>query len=383
MAKHAWKGAALCTVLAGVPAMAQERGNGDIEALQRDIEVLQRQVRETNEWRRAESLVHLAGYGAATYVEPDAGSGAFTEALFAPIFHYQYRDLMMLEAELEVETSTEGETETALEYLALDLFLNDYVALVAGKFLSPIGQFRQNLHPSWINKLPSAPPGFGHDGAAPVSDVGAQLRGGAPLGARARVNYALYVANGPEVHAEGGEVEGIEAEGRARDVEGSKVVGGRIGFLPTGSLEIGLSAAAGEAAVTEADGAELSGDPARDYDVAGADFAWRMAGFEWRGEYVRSEIGAAPASVAPEGAEWTAWYAQISRRFLPSNWEAVLRYTDFDSPHADLDQKQTAFGINYLFAAHVIAKLAFESNEGEAGTEADNDRVLLQIAYGF
>ena len=56
----------------------------------------------------------------------------------------------------EIEIDDAGETETNLEYLTIDWFINDYMALIAGKFLSPIGQFRQNLHPSWINKLPSA-----------------------------------------------------------------------------------------------------------------------------------------------------------------------------------------------------------------------------------
>ena len=141
---------------------------------------------------------------------------------------------MLLESELEVNVGEDGETEIGLEYLTLDLFLNDYMAVIAGKFLSPIGQFRQNIHPSWINKLPSAPPGFGHDGAAPISDVGIQLRGGLPSLGSVKTNYAVYIANGPELDAmtEGGDVEleGIMAEGFTRDADGGKVVGGRFGI---------------------------------------------------------------------------------------------------------------------------------------------------------
>ena len=98
--------------------------------------------------------------------------------------------------------------------------VNDYVALVGGKFLSPIGQFRQNLHPSWINKLASAPPGFGHDGAAPTSDIGLQARGGFQIG-NMFANYAVYASNGPELNStfEDGEfeLEGIRAEGFDED----------------------------------------------------------------------------------------------------------------------------------------------------------------------
>lgn len=121
--------------------------------------------------------------------------GSFTVGQFAPIFHFQYRDLVMLEAELEFEVEDNGSTNTALEYLTIDWLMNDYATLVAGKFLSPIGQFRQNLHPTWVNKMASAPPGFGHDGAAPVSDLGVQIRGGYPIG-NVRTNYAFFISNG-------------------------------------------------------------------------------------------------------------------------------------------------------------------------------------------
>jgi hypothetical protein len=77
----------------------------------------------------------------------------------------------MLESELEISIEPDDDTEAELEYLTIDWFANDYAAVLAGKFLSPVGQFRQNLHSSWINKLPTAPPGFGHDGAAPISEM--------------------------------------------------------------------------------------------------------------------------------------------------------------------------------------------------------------------
>ncbi len=168
-----------------------------IEVLQKQLDALQAQVaaqRKTSDAiqqqvakntaesakdeKFADSVVHLAGYGSVGYTDNRDTAGRFSQVQFSPIFHYQYKDLMMLESELEIRVTPEGETTTELEYLSLDLFLNDYATFVAGKFISPIGQFRQNLHPGWINKLPSAPPGFGHDGAAPASEVGIQLRGG-------------------------------------------------------------------------------------------------------------------------------------------------------------------------------------------------------------
>lgn len=373
-----------CLLAAILAAPLAAAAAEDIDTLKADVEALKKEVREAGEWKRAESHAHLAGYGAVTYTDTkQAGvNGSFSGVQFNPIFHYQFLDTVMLESELELEATSAGGTETKLEYLAIDLFLNDYMALVAGKFLSPLGQFRQNLHPLWINKLTSAPPGFGHDGAAPTAEVGLELRGGWPMGA-ARGNYAVYVGNGPELEAMGGEIEEIMTEGFTRNQDGKKVVGARVGILPIPRLEIGVSAASGEATVTMNGGAALTGDPVRDYDALGADFTYSTGGLKFLAEYIRQEIGDASGSVAPTGGDWKTWYTQASYLFPQTKWEGVLRYADFDSLHASQDQKQTAVGVNYWFAPQAAAKLTFESNDGQTGTAADANRILAQIAYGF
>lgn len=358
-----------------------------------EIAALKNDIEDAAEWRTPSSLIHLAGYTDVGYVNAENADGSFVVGSFSPIFHFQYRDKVMFESELEIELSPEGETELALEYLTVDYFMNDYVTLVAGSFLSPIGQFRQNLHPSWINKLASAPPGFGHDGAAPTSDLGLQLRGGFPLG-EIRSNYAVYAGNGPELNAvfEDGEfeLEGIAAEAFGVDRDGEKVVGGRFGILPVSSLEIGVSAITGKATVTgledEETGeiTEIEGAISRDYDVVGADFSWLWRNINVRGEYVRSKIGEAlTGPTASEGGTWKSWYSQAAWRIPSTNYEAVVRYTDFDSPHASEDQQQWALGLNYLITNSFIAKGTYEFNNGIAGSRANNDRLMLQLAYGF
>ncbi len=390
----------LLAVLATYPPLSLAGATEDVstsrmDELQLKLEALEKQVHSSAEWRSPSTLIHMAGYADTGYASVEGGDDSFVVGSFSPIFHFQYRDIVMLESELEFEVGEDGETETNLEYLTIDWFINDYTALVVGKFLSPVGQFRQNLHPSWINKLPSAPPGFGHDGAAPVSDVGAQLRGGFPAG-NMRANYALYVSNGPELNAvtEDGadfELEGIRAEGFGSDSDGEKTVGGRLGILPFPSLEIGLSLVTGKASVTqlevEADpdaGGPLSDASSRSYDVSGVDFVWHGSNVSLRGEYVKAKLGAATAGeAAGDGASWQTWYVQGSYRWPASKWESVFRYTDFDSPHAAEDQKQTALGVNYLVTNNFIFKAAYEFNDGQAGSPSDSDRTLLQLAYGF
>jgi len=407
-----------------------EEQNASKEELKQEITVLREEVAQevtdvktdvahAAEWKDPNTLIHLAGYADVGYSNAEKSDGSFGFGTFSPIFHFQYRDLVMLEAELEFEVDDRGETEVGLEYLTIDLFATDWLALVGGKFLSPIGQFRQNLHPSWINKLASAPPGFGHDGAAPTSEMGLQARGGFQMG-NMFANYAAYVGNGPELNAtfEDGEfeLEGVVAEGFGKDNDGEKVFGGRFGFLPFPGLEIGISAATGKATVTaielahgggeepdehgdeepdehdegEESGEEpefaldLSNEPARDYDVYGFDFAWGLSNFRLRGEYVKTKVGADYVGItASPGETWKSWYTQAAYLIPRTKWEPVLRYTDFDSPHSSQDQKQWAVGLNYLFSGSVIGKLTYEFNDGEEASEADINRWMLQLAYGF
>ncbi len=378
---------------------------------------LKRDVAAAEEWKNPDTLIHMAGYADVGYSSVSGEDGSFGAGRFAPIFHYQYRDKVMLETELEFQLNDAGETNVEMEYMTIDYFLNDYVALVGGLFLSPVGQFRQNLHPSWINKFASAPLGFGHDGAAPTSEVGLQARGGFQLGGM-YTNYSAYISNGPELNStfEDGEyeLEGISSGGKATDVDGKKVFGGRFGILPLPHLEIGISAATGKATVTVLEGggtphaalteAEFSpvfgslpknvGDPeegsdlhaeqARDYDVFGMDFVWGLGSFKLRGEYIKTKIGAATEGItASPGATWEAWYTQLSYLIPQTRIEPVIRYGDFNSPHASQDQTQWGLGINYLISSNVIAKLSYEFNDGESGTRADTDRFMFQLAYGF
>lgn len=360
-------------------------------ATKAEVQLVKKDAATAGEWQQADTLIHMSGYAEVGYTDSASADGSFNVGRFAPIFHFQYRDLVILESELEIEVEDDGQTVTSLEYLTVDWFVNDYMMLVAGKFLSPVGQFRQNLHPSWVNKMTSAPPGFGHDGAAPVSDIGFQLRGAFPIG-QVRTNYAVYISNGPELISgfEDGEFEldGVEAEGFNMDGDGEKVVGARLGIFPIAGLEIGLSAANGRATVTsveDGDNSALGGEDARDYDVIGADFNWQFRKFSIRGEYVETQVGAdiGSGNAASDGATWKTWYTQGAYRIGQSKFELVARYTDFNSPHSSQDQKQWAMGTNYLFTNSFIGKINYEFNDGLAGSPAEKDRFQLQLAYGF
>lgn len=337
-------------------------------------------------------LFHFAGYADATFISTrgDGSSGVVT---LAPIFHLQVGDRFFIETEFELEADDSGGRETAIEYANVNWLINDNLALVAGKFLSPAGYFFQNLHPSWVNKLASAPAGFGHGGAAPLSDVGLQLRGGKTFAGGQHLNYALYYANGPrlalegmEEPAEGEEMEfefDLDAEGSPDNPDGERVIGGRIGWMPTPRLELGVSQVWGDVVL---DAAGMEGgmpEPSRRYRVSGVDAAWYpRKDLELRAEWIRQEVGAAEMSLVPDGATWRAWYAQATYRFGGDKWEAVVRHGDSVSPHPEATLRQTAIGLNYLIRPHSQLKLNWEFNDSPS-EESNSDRLLLQIAYGF
>ncbi len=360
------------------PAMAQT----DLDKLKAEVEALKQEVASAAEWKDPRTLVHMAGYADVTYADSESAPGGFSGARFAPIFHYQIDDLVMLEAELEFANTEAGDTEVALEYLTIDWFMNDHATLVAGKFLSPLGQFRQNFHPSWINKMASAPVGFGHDQAAPNADVGFQVRGGFTFDSM-NLNYAVFVGNGPTAETAGGEFEMIESPGFPGNSDDTRVGGGRLGLLfPDQKLEVGFSAATGNIDIRTTLAPTYEGVK-RDYSVLGADLTWHPGNFDVRAEYIQQSIGEAAASSVPESADWTAWYAQVAYRFLPSKWEVVARYSDYDTPGVEGDRVQLAGGVNYVFESNFVAKLNYESNDNpNDGYDADN-RVLAQLAYGF
>jgi len=349
-----------------------------------DPNAFRQKMKQTSEWSHPDSMFHMGGYAAVGYTSTDGGSSEFAVGSFSPIFHYLYQDKVMLESELELEVTATGGTEVAMEYAAVDLFLNDKTALVAGKFLSPLGQFRQNMHPSWINKLASAPAGFGHDQAAPNADVGLQVRGGFPM-ATGTANYAIYVANGPALEADSyaapTEIEKIETPGIGADGDGNKVIGGRFGvFLPGPKLDLGVSAANGKASIWDSNADPVTFKNTHDYNVVGVDFAVRPGNFEIRGEGIQQMVGDA-AGVS--GGNWQAWYIQGAYRPAGSNWEYVARYGQYETPGTADDRQQLAIGANYLISNNSMAKLTYENNENpNAGMTAAN-RTLLQLAYGF
>jgi hypothetical protein len=363
------------------------------------------------------SQLFISGYGASTYFHPEGGDGWFN-MLVVPIFHYKLGDRLHMNTELELDMRGH-ETEVAVEYAQIDVLLNDYVTLTAGKFLMPFNTFSERTHPTWINKLPSMPPIYGsHEmggGIVPVlSDTGVQLRGGLRLpwsiGERgSRINYALYMTNGPRLEPESEsdhfaeelgeflESEGAIAEAHElqealgieehhgtelefgenlSDNNNNKAVGGRFGFLPIPSLELGASWMSGRF------------DDAEDLDfrMHGMDFLYTRGPWDFRGEFLNlshdNEAGGTERThgfYVQAAVRLRDFASRLGQNGIFDQLELVLRYGELD----DVTKlRQTTFGVNYWITPSVPLKIAYTRND-EDRNEVDNDRFEIQLALGF
>ncbi|MGK7369351.1 MAG: hypothetical protein ACNS64_03985 [Candidatus Halalkalibacterium sp. M3_1C_030] len=349
----------------------------------------------------------MRGYSHAGFETID-GNSSFVSGAFAPIFLWQQGDRILFESEMEIEFEGDG-VQFALEYANISYILNDYLVFRFGNFLTPFGAFNDRLHPAWINKMPNAPLGMGHDPVGPTSEFGAELRGGAPLG-DTKINYSLYVSNGPllEVHAEDPEeppttsISGLNFN----DNNNNKAIGGRFGFLPfnNSALEVGVS------------GQYTSGIGERDTefeDVAALSYAFDLS-------LVKNSISAVKGNIdlkaqwnfvdidefhieLPDGDEQTinqendAYYVQLAYRpalsknnFL-SKLEFVGRYSGINLAEAgehvedeheedeEIDDHSKSFAKAKLFG--VSSVLASPGEEEDVHAEGDRTQWAFGINY--
>jgi hypothetical protein len=337
---------------------------------------------------------HVSGAVAANFAATDAKGkhNQFVGGTFLPIFLAQYSNWLLFEGHLEFNTTSEGETEASLEYAQADIMATDWLTLVAGKFLSPVGQFQQFQHPPWINKLPDRPAGFVEDGGdEPLTEVGVMARGGVPLG-KMRGTYAVYLGNGPRLSDTGPALEGF-----AGDNNEDKAFGGRVSLFPVPSLEIGFS---GTRTTIKGIQAQSGSATSADYDLIDGDFAFTKGPWDVRGEVIHSHLDSLASAFDPSdpmptaipATDWTNWYAQVAYRLSGlthdptlGRFEPVLRYGQFHIHGFDQfrenEENRLSVGLDYWFAPSVVAKIAYENRH--FALQPHENVFRMQFAYGF
>lgn len=240
--------AALLLCLAAVAARADDAadagspasGTPEVEQLADEMDQRFQEVKEAVK-AAAPGNTHflLSGYGFGQF-DKKQGPARSMAAGLALIALWQLSDRLFTEAELEVELG-EGGAELGLEYVNLTFAANDYLFITGGLMLAPVGTWAERYHAPWINKLPDAPLGLGHDALVPESILGLQARGALPLGPT-KLSYSLWVAGGGQLNlgAENPKEAG-QLSFATFTVPRDVAFGGQVGFYPLPTLELDYS----------------------------------------------------------------------------------------------------------------------------------------------
>jgi hypothetical protein len=337
---------------------------------------------------------HIAGDAEATFEAQNRSISTFS-ASFNPIFLWELSPKLLFEGHVEFELS-DNSTDVSLQYAQLTYLLNDYIILGAGEFLSPSNIFIERFHAQWINKLPDRPLAV-FDGILPESSLGAEVRGGFPIGPT-RANYAFYVSNGPRLITNDPNAAGMLDFDNFTDNNDDKAVGGRVGFLPIPGIEVGYAfetAKPGDQGTTFAH--VRSWLQSVDLNV-NRDSDFLKGRIDLRAQYAWSKVDRAVYD--PDGSlgfgplsfsnKRDGGYVQVAYRptkaeaeFL-RNFEAVFRWDHVNqapSGPGAIDEQRWTLGLDYWLGPVTAVKVAYEwdSPHGQPNTNA----VLLQAVTGF
>tara|TARA_R110002096_G_scaffold10125_2_gene39336 strand:+ start:1960 stop:3147 length:1188 start_codon:yes stop_codon:yes gene_type:complete len=363
----------------------------------------------SKQYKPSKTQFMVRGYGHTGFDSMNTNGkkeSSYVGSAFAPIFLFKHSDRLMFEAELEFVLGG-NELEVGLEYANVMYVLNKSMTVRAGKFLLPFGTFMERLHPAWINKLPTKPLGFGHDGIAPSSGIGLELRGAFNLG-KSTLNYSVYTTNGARL--KDGSIEPEEAGmllfQNYTDNNTSKAFGGRLGLLPfaDSSTEIGVSAYSTNGVGTTFSYVEPVGAFLYAIDFAFTKQIPAVKGFiDIKGQYNNSDISDATYTEldqnnVPQPYTFNnvsnSFYTQLSYRptmatsdFL-KKIEFVGRYSNMNTPEGSEWEEQSvqyAYGINYWLTWRSVVKVAYQTTDsaGGHGGGGITDGFFMHWAIGF
>ncbi|HID39211.1 MAG TPA: hypothetical protein EYP36_06825 [Calditrichaeota bacterium] len=356
-----------------------------------------------------ESRFLLRGY-AHSGLEFRGDASTFVGGSFNPIFLWRQSDKLLFEAELEIAVEG-GETEFGLEYANMAYILNSYVILRLGKFLLPYGAFAEKLHPAWINRLPTMPLGFGHDGVGPARGLGVELRGGVPVGV-AKMSYSVYIINGPILNdgsdptVEPEEAGKVIYEPTGKFESENKAIGGRLSILPfsSSSMEIGLSGFYSNVGEDDTEYEDVS-VLAYAMDFSFVKKISSLSGvIDIKAQFNAENVSDAYYTNYEDSSRFTfknnssSYYVQLSYRpvnlgtMFFNSLELVGRYSALSFPEEALwtsSQTQFAIGLNYWIDWRNVIKLSYQVTDSGAhgdesgGMQESKDAFFIHWAFGF
>jgi hypothetical protein len=336
----------------------------------------------------------LAGWAEGMF-EARNGSVSTFSASFNPIFLWELTPKLLFESRLEIEPSGGG-TNVNLVYSQLSYLLNDYITLGVGEFFSPSNVFVERFEPQWINKLPDRPLAVYH-GILPNISVGAEVRGGFPIGPT-RADYAFYISNGPTLNAFDARTAGTLDFNSYTDNNDDKAVGGRVGFLPIPGVEVGYAfetSQPGFQGTTFSDVRALVQsvdlEVTRDSDLLKgrinlyAQYAWSRVDHAVYDPDGSLGFGPLPLTAKRDGGYALVVYrpTKIDIDFI-RNLEMIFRWDHLSrapSGLGDPEEDRWTLGLDYWLSPSTVVKAAYEWDNPRG--ERNKNALLIQTAMGF
>jgi hypothetical protein len=333
----------------------------------------------------------LAGDAEVQFARTEGQHGSFLLADFAPIFLFRANDNVLFEAGFDIRlhnnvdssgnrTAPGSFTSVDMSFATLDYLFNDYVTLVAGDMLLPLGTYSERSA-GWLNKFPDDPL---PRSVLPSSGIGVQLRGSKAVGDSGQmVTYAIYGANGPASADGTGDATALDLGGNVGDPanwHADPSAGGRIGwFYPWKAhydVDLGVS---GQSGTWDDTGKQL-------WSATVVDAALHLSPyFEAKGEWIYTwEETDDRGTIAPRG-----WWVQVGYKLggLDLDWpmipstELVFRY---DTVSDGLGAKTDRYTLGVVY--YITNTFQFEGDY-EFVTPGDSTQaknlLLVQLSYGF
>ncbi len=267
-----------------------------------------------------------------------------------PMILYRPTDWIVFEGVLSTAFGSTG-TGVDLSTADFQLFLNDYMEVVAGLFDQPFGDWYENQSPMWVNRFVTAPLPFGVEPVVPPGELGVQLRGGMQFGALGQdFDYTVWGGNGPSYTSNvlGAVVTSPTAV--ANSQTNGKSIGARFRVYPLpvdsemGRLELGASTYNGKWA---------NGNW---YNSWGVDFNYFIGNLQTRGEWLES-YRQMPNGLGADNRQ--GWYVQagyfLNNLNVPCfpdmlngylhRFEPLVRYSGVNQRAVATDDIEAATGV--------------------------------------
>jgi len=401
-------------------AAAQKEHDQEMEEYAAQIKVA---VEKATESHTGDTKMIIAGDFTAGFTSQrghnstfGAGSGAGSGVDFAPLILWEINKQLLFEGAVDFN-SADG---ASLGLANLTYSLNDYVNVGGGLFTVPFGQYHSHFDPPWINKLPDDPLVFGSRALVPSTQVGAYVSGAVPIQS-AKFVYNAYVINGPGLVTNSASNAGDLDFGSTTsgfDNNNSKMVGGRLGFLPIPELEIGYSLMCGDVGPNGKDGFDsgpthvhaflqaIDANYTKAIEQIGGTFSARA---EWVWSHVEQATYQGPIDTNPTSPTFgtptfgpesfnndrSGGYLTLAYRPTMAsikalrNVEFVGRYDRIDvsndAPSAQAagggHEQRCTLGIDYWLDPRVVIKTAYEFDFLNPGPAAN--AFMVQLGVGF